>query len=313
MMPPSNAGTSANVQYTYAVVAVVDDEGLELPDARAVRVADSEDEEVNGSTATAATTVEASTEADIVSTAAVAVGGTRTVETSSGRALTVLETPTGQVPTDVPAIIRAQGVMYPPSGLRISERTDQIMVIERNPFRENPVSHCFSVSLVVFLAALWNFSIFKMLTFVWWMIFLPHFWAGIYLVYFVICFIFNKTYITVTRNEIEVEERPVNCCVAKQAVSLEEDATEIICKRNVVHNEGHASVSYHLEVVNNNSTGTLGEDDDPKRVIIQNWSMESTLYIQQEIENFLVQERRDFLGRKKEEDDLGLGEESEIV
>jgi hypothetical protein len=200
--------------------------------------------------------------------------------------MTIMEAPVEggtRIPLTTEAYLKAQNTFEQPHRVHV----------------EHDDEHCLSLcSIGMWEPGCWSMAVF---TCTWngfllvvafavsafYIIFFPHCWIGIYLAIVLVRSRFNRIIVTVTSdNEIMVKETgPIKICTAcssgqDKILSLAEDTCEVCSKRHVKQGKNGPCISYDVHLVKSDNNQTM--------ILDGVLSMEIALYVQQEIQSFLL-------------------------
>ena len=197
---------------------------------------------------------------------------THAVRTQVGQ-IVVTETPLHS--DRAPAYISAQGPVDMPSRCQVHREGDQT-VIQIRWFS----SSIFGLTLFTII---WNcFIVFSLFAAGWFVLLIPHTWIGVYLLYSTVCDFLNSTYITISHNCVQVDQRPLKLCTPLKTTQFNKNGNaEIRVKRHVdTTSRGDVNITYELH---NWDTRTGSFTVLP----VRHRQMDVALFVAQEIQKYL--------------------------
>lgn len=197
----------------------------------------------------------------------------RALPCRGGRSIDVLETP-AELHVSAPAFLKVQGHIEIPESLQSNNSDYGHTTTIKRKWGDWPQDCC-----LVMFAILWNgFILITFDALGWGALFIPHTWIGIYLVYHIVCLLFNSTVTTITSSTVNVRATPFSVCHRSKSYALDDETVkEIRCKREVTQ-EGK-TVSYEVHIVR--------EDGSSDRVLVGLEYVEEALFVAQEIERMM--------------------------
>lgn len=180
----------------------------------------------------------------------------RQVQTAGRQSITVLEAP-AEMPTSVPAYFKVHSPVSKPANMSVDCTINNCEIIEQK-WKVDPSLVLYgiivnaSVFFWVFLAR--STSI--------WIMFLVlatfHNLLGLYLIYQVLCGLYNSTFVTITSDEVHVEVRPLRWCNQRPKCVSMESIQEICCKRCVHRGENNStSITFEVQAIKDGSPQAL--------------------------------------------------------
>lgn len=202
---------------------------------------------------------------------------TRSITTRVGK-LVVTETPLPGDPDNenIPAYMTAQGPVGIPYQCQIQEEKDQTIIQVR--------WLDFTVFFIAFFTIFWDFCIvLTALSAGWEVLLIPHAWVGLLLSYLTVCGFVNSTYITISRDCVEVDQRPLKLRFwgSNKIMFNKSGHEEMRVKRRLTTGGESVSISYevHKWDYRNGSFVVL-----PMR----NLTMDLAFFVAQEIQKYLA-------------------------
>ena len=198
---------------------------------------------------------------------------THAVRTQVGQ-LVVTETPVHS--ERAPAYISAQGPVDMPIRCQVQREGNQTII----QIRWFGGIVCF----MAFFTVVWNgFVIFSMVLLGWFAVLIPHSWVGVFLIYLTACGFLNSTYIIITYDNVEVDQRPLKLCRPSKTTQFNKSGyEEIRVKRTVkTTKKGQHITSYELHLWDTR-TGSF------TLLPFQHHELEVALFSAQEIQKYLT-------------------------
>ena len=197
---------------------------------------------------------------------------TRAVSTQVGQ-LVVTETPVHS--ERAPAYISAQGPVDMPIRCQVQREGNQTIIQIR----------WFGgiVCCLTFFTVVWNgIVVFTMVFLGWFAVLIPHSWVGVFLIYLTACGFLNSTYITITYDNVEVDQRPLKLCRPSKTIQFNKSGhEEMRVKRTVKTTDKGEHITYELHLWDTR-TGSF------TLLPFRHHQLEVALFLAQEIQKYLT-------------------------
>lgn len=201
----------------------------------------------------------------------------RQVRTAGRQSIIVLEAP-AELPASVPAYFKVQSPVAKPATMSVDSTINNCEIIQRK-WKVNPGLAGFGIMWNTFMF-FWNFIAISNGIWIMFLFATLHNMIGLFLIYQVLCGFYNSTFVTITSDNVQVEVRQLHWRKQRPKCVPMESIQEVCCKRCVVHRgENSTSITFEVQFIKNGS----------RQVLLSNLQyLEEALFIEQEIEKFLV-------------------------